>query len=113
MGVISNGERGQQQHKLVRTGIDHCFGSVIVSGECGVAKPAPRIFELACESMGVSPAQAVYIGDRRDVDAEAARTIGMHGIWLDRSGVAADTDPRSRIGSLSALPAALLLIEQD
>ena len=62
--------------------------------------------------MGVSPTQAIYVGDRRDVDAEAARRIGMHWIWLDRSGVGADSDPRSRIGSLSELPATLMLIEQ-
>ena len=113
MGIISNGDRSQQQHKLVRTGIDHYFGPLILSGECGVAKPAPGIFELACESMGVSPTQAVYIGDRLDVDAEAARSVGMHGIWLDRSGASDDSDPRRRIGSLSALPGAIMLIKQN
>ncbi len=113
MGIISNGELSQQQHKLVKTGIDHYFGPVIVSGECGVAKPAPRIFELACYSMGVTPSKAVYVGDRRDVDAAAARNVGMHGIWLDRIGASDDSDPRRRIDSLSALPGALLLIQQN
>jgi putative hydrolase of the HAD superfamily len=114
MGIISNGERSQQQHKLVRTGIDHYFGPLILSEECGVAKPAPRIFELACDSMGVPPSQAVYVGDRRDVDASGARSVGMHGIWLDRFGAPDDdSDPRRRIGSLSALPGAMLLIQQN
>jgi putative hydrolase of the HAD superfamily len=113
MGIVSNGERGQQQYKLVRTGIGHYFGPLILSGECGMAKPARGIFELACDSMGVSPSQAVYVGDRRDIDAEAARSVGMHGIWLDRIGASDDSDPRRRIGSLSALPAAITLIEQD
>ena len=113
MGIISNGERNQQQHKLVRTGIDHYFGSLILSGDCGVAKPAPRIFELACDSMGITPSKAVYVGDRRDVDAAAARSAGMHGIWLDRFGASDDSDPRRRIGSLSALPGAMLLIQQN
>jgi putative hydrolase of the HAD superfamily len=112
MGIISNGERSQQQYKLVKTGIDHYFGPLILSGECGVAKPAQGIFKLACGSMGVSPSQAAYVGDRRDVDAEAARSVGMHGIWLDRLGASSDSDPRRRIGSLSALPATILLIKQ-
>ena len=86
MGIVSNGERNQQQYKLVRTGIDHYFGPLILSGECGMAKPARGIFELACNSLGVSPSQAVYVGDRRDIDAEAARSAGMYGIWLDRIG---------------------------
>jgi putative hydrolase of the HAD superfamily len=113
MGIISNGERSQQEYKLVRTGIHHYFGPLILSGECGMAKPARGIFELACDLMGVSPSQAVYVGDRRDVDAEAARSAGLHGIWLDRFGASDDGDPRRRIGSLSALPAALALIEQN
>jgi putative hydrolase of the HAD superfamily len=113
MGIISNGDRSQQQYKLVRTGIDHYFGRLIVSGECGIAKPARRIFELACDSMGVSPSQTVYVGDRRDLDAEAARSVGLHGIWLDRLGASDDSDPRRRIGSLSALPAVITLIAQN
>jgi putative hydrolase of the HAD superfamily len=113
MGIVSNGELSQQQHKLVSTGIAHYFDSLVLSGECGVAKPAPDIFELACDQMGVSPSQAVYVGDRRDVDAEAARGVGMHGVWLDRFGASDDGDPRSRIGSLSVLPAAIKLIEKS
>src|SRR6516225_2288092 len=43
MGIVSNGERNQQQYKLVRTGIDHYLGTLILSGECGMAKPARGI----------------------------------------------------------------------
>ena len=78
MGIVSNGERSQQQYKFLRSGIDHYFGPLILSGECGMAKPARSIFELACDSTGVSPSQAVYVGDRRDIDAEAERSVGMH-----------------------------------
>jgi len=97
----------------MKTRIDYYFGPVILSGECGIAKPARGIFELACGSMGACPSQAVYVGDRRDVDAEAARSVGMHGMWLDRSGSTDHGDPLSRIGSLSELPAAITLIEQN
>ena len=113
MGIVSNGERSQQQYKLVKTGIDHYFGPLILSGECGVAKPARGIFELACASMGIPPSHAIYVGDRRDVDAEAARSVGMHGIWLDRFGVSDDSDSPMRISSLSVLPVAITLIEQS
>jgi putative hydrolase of the HAD superfamily len=111
MGIISNGERSQQQYKLTKAGIDHYFGPLILSGECGIAKPARGIFELACHSMGVCPTRAVYVGDRHDVDAEAARNVGMHGIWLDRHG--ASTDGDRRIDSLSELPAVITLIERS
>ena len=112
MGIISNGERNQQQGKLERTGIAHYFDALILSAECGMAKPAPGIFQLACVSMGVSPSQAVYVGDRQDVDAEAARRAGLLGIWLNRSAVAHNDDPRTRIDSLLTLPTALGLLER-
>lgn len=111
MGIISNGERSQQHDKLARACIDHYFDPLILSAECGMAKPARGIFELACDAMGVPPSEAVYIGDRRDVDAEGASSAGLHGIWLDRSGLSADSAPPHRIRSLSELPAAIASIQ--
>ena len=112
MGIISNGERSQQQSKLSRAGIARYFGPLIVSSECGMAKPSRGIFELACAAMGVVPFQAIYIGDRLDIDAEGAQAAGLHGIWLDRRGVGSDGNNRMRIESLAALPEAVALIAQ-
>ncbi len=103
MGVISNGERSQQQYKLERAGIAGCFGPLILSAECGMAKPARGIFELACREMGVAPSEAVYVGDRRDIDAEAAQSAGLRGVWLDRAGMGGAGIPQIR--TLAELPA--------
>jgi FMN phosphatase YigB (HAD superfamily) len=97
----------------VRTVIDRYFGLLILSGECGIAKPARDIFGLACDSMGVSPSQAVYVGDRRFIDAEAARSVGVCIANGDRLRASDDSGPWRRIGSLSALPAAITVIEQN
>lgn len=113
LGVVSNSERAQQQTKLGRNGIAHRFDTMIMSAECGIAKPAPGIFHLACETMGVPPSKAVYVGDRLDIDADAARRAGLRGIWLDRAALEDGDDPRVRIRSLSALPTALALFERD
>lgn len=51
-----------------------------------VAKPDPRIFELACGHLGVPARAAVYVGDRLEVDAVAAMAAGLRGIWLNRGG---------------------------
>jgi len=40
-------------------------------------KPAPRGLELALERLDVAGAEAVYVGDRVDVDAEVARRAGL------------------------------------
>ncbi len=114
MGIISNGDQSQQEYKLEKAGIRHYFSSLTLSAECGMCKPAPGIFLLACETMKVHPSEAVYVGDRRDIDAEAARRVGMHGIWLDRQGkpTVAEDDSLSRIQSLSELPAAIAFIQE-
>ena len=102
-GVISNGERSQQQYKLERAGIAGCFGPLILSAECGMAKPSRGIFELACREMGAAPSEAVYVGDRRDIDAEAAQSAGLRGVWLDRAGMGGAGIPQIR--TLAELPA--------
>jgi len=111
LGIISNGELAQQQAKLARNGIAHHFVTLVMSAECGIAKPAPAIFHLACSRMGVHPSRAVYVGDRRDIDAEAALAAGLHAVWVDRHGRAAADDPLPRVRSLSELPALLATID--
>jgi len=52
--------------------LDH-FESILVSGEVGLIKPDPRIFELLLESIGRAAADCVYIDDNaKNVDAAAA-----------------------------------------
>ncbi|MBY0503658.1 MAG: HAD family hydrolase [Bryobacteraceae bacterium] len=104
LGIISNGDRVQQYEKLSRNGIADRFQSWTLSAECGVAKPSRAIFDLACASLQSRPSQAVYVGDRLDVDAEGARNAGLHGIWLHRAGRRA-SKVQDQIHSLGDLPA--------
>lgn len=52
---------------------------VVVSGTEGVAKPDPRIFELAVTRAGLLPEALVFIDDRAD-NVEAAIAGGLDGI---------------------------------
>ena len=100
--VLSNGDQAQQEDKLRRTGLGG-FEQVLTSGLLGAAKPDPEAFRAACAALRVEPADAVYVGDRLDVDARAATAAGLRGIWLDRAGLGgAGTVPRVR--SLDQLP---------
>jgi putative hydrolase of the HAD superfamily len=86
LGVISNGASSEQRRKLVNTGIAEYFEHILISDECGWFKPAPEIFRHACSLCGESAANAVYVGNLYDLDAEAARRAGLRGVWLDRDG---------------------------
>jgi putative hydrolase of the HAD superfamily len=70
--------------KLRALGIESYFELVVCSSdpEIGVFKPNPRGLLLAIERFGVQPAEAVYIGDRLEVDGAAALAAGVSAIVL-------------------------------
>jgi putative hydrolase of the HAD superfamily len=86
LAVISNGDSGQQRRKLERLGIASRFDSVVISGDLGVSKPHPDIFKQSLQELGVSPEEAVYVGDDLESDALGAKNAGMQAIWLARDG---------------------------
>jgi len=40
---------------------------------------------VAAERLGVAPHEALYVGDRRDVDVAGAHAAGMHAAWIGTS----------------------------
>jgi len=86
IAVLSNGDQGQQEEKVSRTGLSRYIDVVLTSDHLGVAKPDPRVFELACGRLGVPTRAAVYVGDQLEADALAATAAGLRGIWLNRTG---------------------------
>ncbi len=104
MAIVSNGARVQQEDKLARAGVAGHVETLILSDKCGFAKPAKEIFHIACRSMQSQPSRTIYVGDRPDIDADAACRSGLHGIWLDRRLAAGQSHSRTRIQSLTALP---------
>ena len=71
---------------------EDAFDIMVISGEIGEAKPAPRIFQLALEKLGVAPGEAIFVDDfQRNI--EAAEQVGMHGIrFLTSQQVREDID---------------------
>lgn len=81
LGVISNAD-GRVAEYLATAGLADCFEIVVDSAIEGVEKPDPRIFQIACERMGVPPEAAVYVGDTYEVDVLGARAAGIRAILL-------------------------------
>jgi putative hydrolase of the HAD superfamily len=53
-----------------------------LSFEIGVAKPEPAIYLRCLESLGVEPAEALFVDDRRE-NVEAARALGMEAVLFE------------------------------
>jgi putative hydrolase of the HAD superfamily len=89
-GIVTNGERAQQEPKIAHAGLAARLDPVVCSGDLAFAKPDPRIFRLACAQGGVDPADAVMVGDRLRTDALGAADAGLGGIWFDADAGPAD-----------------------
>jgi 2-haloacid dehalogenase len=60
---------------------DH-FDDIIVSGVEKLAKPDPRIYQLAVQRWNLSPARSLFIDDRVE-NVEAAQRSGINGIHFE------------------------------
>lgn len=115
LAIISNGDSSHQRRKLERTGIASRFESVVISGDLGVYKPDPEIFERSLRELGVSAEEAVYVGDHLESDALGAREAGIWGIWLARGGYVGDPAdlPVPVVTSLSQVNKVVAELEQE
>ena len=85
LGIIANQIPGAEK-RLEEMGIRRYFDVIVSSAEEGVAKPDPRIFNIALIRAGCTPEQAVMIGDRIDNDIVPAKQMGMKTVRI-RQGV--------------------------
>jgi putative hydrolase of the HAD superfamily len=83
-----------------RDGWDDMFDVVVISGEVGLRKPEPEIFELTCKQLQVAPADCVFVDDL-EINVAAAGELGMTGV-LHRSY----DDTAARLEELFGVPLA-------
>jgi HAD superfamily hydrolase (TIGR01509 family) len=81
-GLLSNAWSDMREY-LVGQKIDDAFDQLIISAEVGIMKPDARIYQLALQKLGVTPAEAVFVDDFT-VNVEGARAVGMHAIQFTR-----------------------------
>ncbi len=82
--VVTNNEVEEQEEKLRFLGVDDAIDALVVSEAVGVAKPDPRIFELALARAGVPADRAAMIGDSWENDVLGALGVGIRPVWFNR-----------------------------
>jgi epoxide hydrolase-like predicted phosphatase len=73
-----------------RSAFPELFDGVVISGDEGIHKPEPEIYELGAERVGLAPSDCVFVDDLRE-NCEGAEAVGMTAV-LHRG--AARTLPR-------------------
>ncbi|MBY0457649.1 MAG: HAD-IA family hydrolase [Gemmataceae bacterium] len=107
LAVCSN-KRVEFTRELVRAlGLADCFAAVLGPDDVGGrAKPDPAMLLEGLSRLGVSPAEAVYVGDMV-VDVQTARAAGVP-VWLVPTGTTDPDAPADRtLGSFAELLALL------
>ena len=84
-GVISN--MGPELAQVIEDlGLESLIDVRCSSYETGVSKPDPRIFQAALAQAGVSPKEAMFVGDDYSGDIVGAQNAGMHALLVARAG---------------------------
>lgn len=83
-GMISNTIWPGELHTedLAALGLLPHLEHLLFSGDFGVWKPHPRVFQHMLELLSVSPAQAVFVGDSPREDVLGAQGVGMRAVWM-------------------------------
>lgn len=102
--IVTNNVTSEQRLKLDRCGLRPYVDALITSEDVGVTKPDARIFETALAAAGVTPAEAVMLGDSWLTDVAGARASGVRPVWLNRAGaVAPDSSASGAVAEIQSL----------
>lgn len=84
LALITNGIGDVQRQRISRLDLEQYFTSIIISGEVGVAKPGPEIFDIAFDSLA-RPAKdsAVIVGDSLTSDIAGGHAYGIATCWYN------------------------------
>ncbi len=108
VGIVSNADGliGQRLAELelcqVGPGLGVPIECVVDSGNVGVMKPDPRIFQAAVDLLGLSADRVWYVGDMPAIDVVGARRAGIRPFLIDPLGLHHGAG-YGRVPSLAAL----------
>jgi putative hydrolase of the HAD superfamily len=73
-------------HVWDQTPFAGAFDELIFSCDVGLSKPDRRIYEIACERLGVEPAECLFVGDGANDELPGAERVGMTALQLRAPG---------------------------
>ena len=86
LGLVTNGVSKTQRLRLEIHDFAKYFDAIVVSGEFGLPKPNPVIFNEALRLLGITSSNNVLmVGDSLSSDMEGARNSGLTSCWLNQT----------------------------
>jgi HAD superfamily hydrolase (TIGR01509 family) len=84
--IITNGPTDMQRDKLRRFDLESRVDCTAISEEFGLGKPNPAIFLHVADTLRVTPADCIMVGDYLNHDVAGAHAAGMRAVWVNRHG---------------------------
>lgn len=87
VGLISNTlwPGAYHRHDLDRYGLTPYLEDLIFSADVDAWKPHAAIFQRSLDTLDLTPADTVYVGDSLYFDVWGAQQAGLRGIWIEQS----------------------------
>ena len=63
------------------------FHAAFKAHEVGVAKPNPKIYQMASAHLDLNADQILHVGDDAHADVWGAREAGLHTVWINPQGL--------------------------
>ena len=74
--IVTMGAAGMTRMSEPHAEVLDLFDVIVESSRVGVRKPDVRFYEIACEELGISPTEAVFLDDL-GINLKPARAMGM------------------------------------
>lgn len=104
--ILSNGAPNMLNAAVDSAGLGEYLDGVYSIEEVGIYKPDPRVYRLACDRLGVEPAEISFQSSNA-WDAAGAAYFGMRVVWVNRFGQKRERLPKGadvELQTLDGLP---------
>ncbi len=85
LGVVSNCSY-QAGQAIERAGLADLFDAFTLSFQVGLAKPQPEIYTHACQALGVTYAETMFVADGAFGELDAAAALGITTVLVEQEG---------------------------
>ena len=105
LAILSNGSPAMLNPAVKNAGLDQTFTAVISVDEVKIFKPAPKVYQLAPDKLGVAKSEIGFVSSNY-WDAAGAKNYGFNVFWINRAGAQPDAlgvGPDAVLGKLTEL----------
>lgn len=103
LGMVSNFAHAPSLWRILRHfRLQRFFDAIVISGELGLRKPHPRIFEEVLKALVVKAEEAVFVGDSLKADVYGAKRVGLKTVLVENVGLR--KNPFAIAGELDPFP---------